>query len=395
MKLWKVLSANPMLVLFYLYFICSPLWSADPTDSLIRILKDFGSAVIVLTAIMSEKKPQEALRAVFVRCACVMIPLSVLFSHFSFAYIGRSYARNGALLITGVAPSKNSLGEMVMILGLFLVWDHLETRPANSRWPWSGMRWDFWVLLLMGFYLLRASDSKSALVSLLFGLALILGRKLFASRGAATVLFLIALSLPFVVLLMTQQFSDTMAPALSAMGRDATFTGRTDIWKHITLTTVNPWIGAGFYNFWGGPGGAAVAIEMQTEVPNAHNGYVDTFLDGGLIGVALLFLMLVVSGIRLLRNLRASRYYQFRFALLIVAMVAGCTESNFGRPSVLWFATVLAMMEFPSLKAHETLSHERQVFGSSGGVVDHNGNFAECASQVGCVVDPRLGEKTT
>ena len=100
---------------------------------------------------------------------------------------------------------------------------------------------------------------------------------------------------------------------------------------------------------------------MQTDVPNAHNGYLDTFLDGGMIGVALLAFMLVAAGIRLLHNLRVSRYYQVRFALLIVAIFGGCTESNFGRLSLLWFATILAIVDFPFLKAKETLAPAQEV----------------------------------
>jgi O-antigen ligase len=362
-KLRKVLFANTSLLLFYLYFICSPLWSGDPADSLIRILKDFGLTVVVLAAIMSEKQPEEALRAVFVRCASILIPLSVFFSRFTFAGFGRTYALNGAPMITGVNMYKNSLGEMVMVFGLFLVWDHLETRPANSKWPWSGMRWDVLVLSLMGLYLLKASDSKTSLVLLLIGLGLIYGRGVFGSRGASTVLFLSVLSLPYPFL---SRFSYTVAPALNAIGRDASFTGRTDIWKHITLTTVNPWVGEGFYNFWGGPGGRAIQTAMQSGVPNAHNGYLDIFLDGGLIGVALLGLVFVASGIELLHNLRVSRYYQFRFTLLIVAILGGCTESNFGRMSVLWFVTVLALVEFPFMKGSVTSDRQQQNSTSEG-----------------------------
>jgi len=210
------------------------------------------------------------------------------------------------------------------------------------------------VLLLMGFYLLKATDSKSSLVCLLFGLTLILGSRWFASKGVATVALLLALSSPF-LLLLTQQYSEFFTPLFNALGRDVTFTGRTDIWNHITFSTVNPIFGAGFYNFWGGPGGQAIRDAMQTPVPNAHNGYLDTFLDGGIIGVALLFLLLAASGIRLLNNLRGSRYYQVRFALLLVAIVGGCTESNFGRLSLLWFATMLALVEFPSQKAGDKI----------------------------------------
>ena len=95
---------------------------------------------------------------------------------------------------------------------------------------------------------------------------------------------------------------------------------------------------------------------MQTEVPNAHNGYLDIFLDGGVIGVILLFILLFTAGNRLLRNIDVNRFQRVKFALLIVAIFGGVTESNFGRPSLLWFTTVLAVMDLPSLNADEKLS---------------------------------------
>jgi O-antigen ligase len=160
--------------------------------------------------------------------------------------------------------------------------------------------------------------------------------------------FGVALSLPF-WLLLTQQFRSLFTPLLSVLGRDATFTGRADIWEHIDASTVNPIVGAGFWNFWGGKGGAAISAAMQTGVPNAHSGYLDIYLDGGLIGLVLLFLLLLTTGNRLVRDARRSRFDRLKFALLTVAVVVNLTESNFARPSLIWFTTVLAMLQFVPL----------------------------------------------
>ena len=93
-----------------------------------------------------------------------------------------------------------------------------------------------------------------------------------------------------------EKFSEVLAPLLHALGRDLTFTGRSEIWTHITLETVNPIYGSGFWNFWGGPGGTRVNEAMHGVIPNAHNGYMDMYLDGGFIALALLYFMLIVCG---------------------------------------------------------------------------------------------------
>jgi exopolysaccharide production protein ExoQ len=349
LKWSKVFTANVAIMLFYGYFVASCLWSTSPVDSLIRVLKDFGANIIVISVILSDKKPVEALRAVYVRCACVLIPLSADLVKFS--PLGRQYARNGDVTYIGAAVQKNSFGELLLVFMMFLVWDHLETRSVvGLKRLWSGLRWDTWVLLLMGLWLLHLSDSQTSFVSLLMGLALLLRTGWLASRRVSRLVFMVALSLPL-LLLCTQEFSSVFTPLLEGLGRDPTFTGRTDIWQHITFTTVNPLIGAGFYNFWGGPGGNAIRAAMQTGVPNAHDGYLDIFLDGGLIGVFLLSCVLVTSGRRLIRLLPQHRYYRLGFAFLIIAIVHNVTETSFGRLSPLWFTTLLVMLDFPMLRA--------------------------------------------
>lgn len=344
----KLFASNPAIMLFYGYFLISCLWSVYSADSLIRVLKDFGATIVVISVILSEKKPGEAVRAVYVRCACVLIPLSADFVRFS--PLGKQYARNGLVSYVGVAVQKNSFGELLLIFMLFLVWDHLEARSiVGGKRIWSGLRWDTSVLLLMGLWLLQLSDSQTSFVTLVMGLALVLRTGWLASQKVSRAILAVALSLP-ILLLFTQEFSSVFTPLLESLGRDATFTGRTDIWKHITFTTVNPLIGAGFWSFWGGPGGREVAVAMQTGIPNAHDGYLDIFLDGGLIGVFLLSCVLVTSGRRLIRSLPLHRYYRVGFAVLVIVVVHNVTETSFGRLSPLWFTTLLMIVDFPGLR---------------------------------------------
>jgi O-antigen ligase len=344
----KVFAANVAIMLFYGYFVISCFWSTYPQDSLVRVLKDFGATIIVISVILSDKKPLEALRAVYVRCACVAIPLSAYLVRFS--PLGKQYARNGDVTYIGAAVQKNSFGEMLLIFMIFLVWDHLEARSmAGAKRLWSKMRWDCLVLLLMGAWLLYLSGSQTSIVSLLIALALVLRTGWLASRHVSRLVFIVALSLP-ILLLCTQEFGSVFNPLLAMLGRDATFTGRTDIWHHITFSTVNPLIGAGYWNFWGGPGGRAISAAMKTGIPNAHDGYLDIFLDGGLIGLFLLSYVLVTSGRRLIRNLSVHRFYRLSFAFLIIAIVHNLTESSFARLSALWFTTLLMLVDFTSLR---------------------------------------------
>jgi O-antigen ligase len=212
----------------------------------------------------------------------------------------------------------------------------------------------------MGFWLLAQSHSKTALICVLLGAALLVRGRRFNSVVANTFAFVGALSLPLIVLL-TQEFKWLLAPLVGAIGRDLTFTGRTEIWSHITLATVNPLIGAGFWSFWGGKGGTAIKHALQTGIPSAHNGYLDIYLDGGFIGLALLCGLIWLRGRGFIRDLNENRrkktanlgvsgFQQFRFAVLVVAIIYNISESAFARPIFIWFTTLLILYEFPQVK---------------------------------------------
>jgi exopolysaccharide production protein ExoQ len=282
----KLIVSNIPLMMFYVYFAISISWSGDPLGSTKRLVKDFGM-LSVISLILSEKNPLEAIRTVYVRCACVLFPLSVVFNHW-FPQFARSFSVEGEPVYTGVTTQKNTLGEIVLVFSLFLIWDYLETRPA--KWQWRDFPWDRLLLLGMGLQLLSVCQSKTALLCLFLGAALIVRSGRFASKMVSRIVLVGALSLPY-LLFFAQQFNSVIAPMVEAMGRNMTFTGRTDIWEHITSRTVNPLIGAGYWNFWGGPGGFEISELMQTSIPNAHNGYLDIYLDGGIIGLILLFFM--------------------------------------------------------------------------------------------------------
>jgi exopolysaccharide production protein ExoQ len=343
-KWGKILAANIPLLMFYLYFAISIAWSEDPIGSTKRLVKDFGM-LFVIAAIFSEKNPLDAVRAVYVRCACILFPLSAVFIKW-FPEYARTFGADGQMMFTGVTTQKNTMGEIVLIFGLFMVWDCIETWPSKrgcARLPWDRL-----FLLAMGFWLLHMCQSKTALLCLLIGSALMLRSGRLASKTFSRIALAGALSLPY-LLFFAQRFSSVIAPLLEALGRDATFTGRTDIWQHITATTVNPWIGDGYWNFWGGPAGMKVNEAMNALIPNAHNGYLDIYLDGGVIGLSVLFFLLVAYGRRLMKNLSANRLRRLRFAMLVVVIIYNLTESMYARVSPLWFTTLLVLVDLPFL----------------------------------------------
>ncbi len=363
-KWGRVIANNSAIMLFYLFFAISILWSSDPGGSAKRIVKDFG-LVFVAGVIFSEKNPLRAMRAVFVRSAFLLIPLSVVFVRY-YPDFGRSYSGTGEMMFTGVTTQKNSLGEMVLIFSLFLLWDYFASQPSISLRQIKSVPWDLVILLLMGFWLLRLSQSKTSLLCLMVSAVLLLRGKKLSSKKISRAVLTGAVALP-ILLFFSQQFSDVIGPLLEALGRDATFTGRTEIWSHITLGTVNPLIGSGYWNFWGGPGGLAFNESLHEVIPNAHNGYIDIYLDGGFIGLGLLFLLLTMNGGRFVKRIGTAvdsdRFQRMRFAVLIAAIIFNLSESVFARMDPLWFTTLLMMYEFPMKSAAKVAEPSTSVHG--------------------------------
>ena len=89
----QVISENWPIFLFYAFLLISVLWANSPLNSFKRWFKEFGN-IAVLLVILTEAKPQQAIRAVFVRCAYLLLPLSVVFIRY-FPSIGRFYSSHG------------------------------------------------------------------------------------------------------------------------------------------------------------------------------------------------------------------------------------------------------------------------------------------------------------
>jgi O-antigen ligase len=322
---------------------------------MIRVLKDFGLTVLSALILLSDKSASEAVRAVYVRCACVAFPLSLLYT--KYYDVGKSFSRGGDYTFSGIATQKNSLGDMVMVFLFFIAWDYLQSRSGHRERLWDRRWWDHLALLLMGALLLFLSQSRTSLAGVAVAFTLLASRNRWAaSRAAKTAVSGAAISLP-VLLLFTQGFSSVFSPVLNALGRDATLTGRTGIWEKINGSTVNPLIGAGFWNFWSTSNGEALAAAVvgaeEAGFKSAHNGFVDVYLDGGMIGCAVLVVLVLAAARQILRAGSRRGFHDVRFVFLVVALISNLTESFFARPSPLWFTTVLVFLNYPFRDARD------------------------------------------
>lgn len=126
------------------------------------------------------------------------------------------------------------------------------------------------------------------------------------------------------------------------LGRDPTLTGRTLLWSEVwEKIQVHPWLGYGYSGFWRGMEGPSGEIWLATgwDPPHAHNGYLDLWLQLGLVGLVALIAMLLAATARASRLARHTTGIDGEFPLLffIFILLTNIAEvSILGRNSIYW-----------------------------------------------------------
>ena len=105
-------------------------------------------------------------------------------------------------------------------------------------------------------------------------------------------------------------------------------------------------MGEGFNTFWAGERMEQLA-DKTFGIIQAHNGYLETYLNGGLIGVGLLVVLLLVTYIRTRKKLVLGMPDgSIRFVILLTAILYNNSEASFNKIGPLWFVTLYTFMEY-------------------------------------------------
>ncbi len=340
----NLISRNWSVFLFYGYLLVSVLWADSAYVSFKRWFKEFGNIIIALV-ILTEANPEEAFRAVFVRCAYVLMPLSIVFIRY-FPELGRRYSNSGGLESIGATNQKNSLGTLVTVCGLVLLWDWFErTRKGSARQD-KIERYLPLAMLGVGIYLLTQCDSKTSIVCLVVG-GLILGASrvpLLRKRLSALGIAGIAAGVVFYLLDWAFNIKEAF---VTSLGRDMTFTGRTDLWRELLALKTDPVVGTGFCSFWSDAHFQSKLPDWLADGRSAHNGYLEVYIDGGAIGIFFLIIMLLAVGWNINRQLaKADDYVLIRFAVFTTMLIGNFSESHFGRMTPVGFIFLLTAIGY-------------------------------------------------
>jgi O-antigen ligase len=195
------------------------------------------------------------------------------------------------------------------------------------------------------FWLLDVANAKTALVCSVLGmLAIAILARTSLGRKPGTVFVGVVLIVALTAIL---EFAFQIREAgIEALGRNPTLTDRTFVWEDVLAVPNNFLIGTGFESFWLGPRLEQFWSKYWWQPNQAHNGYIETFINLGAIGLILFLAMLVVGFLRALKLLgEGDPFAPVKFALVVAILIFNYTDATFKALHILYFTFLLISLK--------------------------------------------------
>jgi exopolysaccharide production protein ExoQ len=344
-RLTAIIRESPAILVYFGYCAISFIWSDFPDVSLKRWFRSVGDIVMVLV-VLTDRNCLNAIKWFFASVGFIVVPMSVLVIRF-YSHIGRSIGMwDGKLGWTGVTTSKNLLGMICLIYGLASLWrvlaawtDRADRRFARTLLVHGSM-------VGMSLWLIVMADSATSLACFGIGGGMMVLTKMSTWARKRAVLYL---SVSAIVLgLASILFLQIGSGLVNQLGRDSTLTGRDEIWAMVLEIADSPVLGTGYESFWLGPRLQKIwGLHSQT-FNQAHNGYLEIYINLGWGGVTCLAAVLV-SGLRRAVDLTA-RWHScggLMIAYFITAVAYNFTEAGFKMMHPVWIALLFVVCLSP------------------------------------------------
>ena len=291
----QVMLANKITLLLGLLCCLSAWWSIDPG---VTFRRGIAVCATILFGLYLIARYDDLDRLRLLGWAFGIVALSSVVVALAMPTYGVSQELHAGAW-RGVYPQKNMFGQfMVYACAVFLVLGLAD--PAIRRRALA------LCALCAALVLLARSATAGIALLMMLGLAFTI-TVLFRHRVLAVIG---VYGLIFGTVGLTLALLTDPDAVFGLIGRDATLTGRTDIWVPLwDMMRQRFWLGYGYGVFWDDPEGPAWYIRryLQWDVPSAHNGWAETWLNLGVVGVALFGLSFALAAFRATVRLRLGR----------------------------------------------------------------------------------------
>ncbi|HEX6910868.1 MAG TPA: O-antigen ligase family protein [Longimicrobium sp.] len=327
---------NPLVPALVALAAVSYLWSEAPGLTLRRTLALAATTLLGLwlAARFSRRALLGVLAAVLGTAAVAGLALGLLAPD-----LGRSAEFGGAWV--GVFGHKNGMGKAMVLAALVLLVRAPDEAPGRRGRA---------VLLVVVAALVVLSRSASSLVALAGMVALVPLARALAGRSV-----LLVLAAPAALCVGAVLAGGTGAGAASvagALGKDATLTGRTELWGAVLASIgKRSGLGYGYGAFWhASEESESLFAAVGWGAWHAHNAFLDAWLNLGFVGLVLLVGALAWAGARAVRDLRAGTGPEAAWPLAFLAftVTTNLTESRLLEPGTLYWALFVAVACAPA-----------------------------------------------
>ncbi len=274
---WKLLERALPAVLFAMllagWVLCSTLWSADPLLTA-RRAPEFALAGM-FGLFLTVRFPVERQLRIF-WWAMVLLAVGTVVVVYRLPAYGLDRSAGHLADWKGVFTQKNACGRIMVLATAVLL--------AGRRWGWKEVLSGALFLLVLVKSGSRAAWALEALLlagAAMFFLLRSCGKRI---RGALLGLMALLVTTGGVVAFV---FRNAL---MEMMGRNATLSGRVEIWHAVwPFVMQRPWLGWGYEAFWRGWTGPSFRVSATVHflVFHAHDGYLDLWLQTGIVGLAL------------------------------------------------------------------------------------------------------------
>ncbi|WP_315790181.1 O-antigen ligase family protein [Fischerella sp. JS2] len=296
--------------------IASLFWSNNPESTAYQLRFILRSSLFGVYLAM-QYRPREQITLLSWTAGISMI-LSLV-SVFLFPSIGTGLFEDKLSWI-GIYSHKQIFGRQLGLFALIFVVRYLDKNSNNLS-------------AILGFILVSflafKSNSKTAWLMIIFSLFIVLLYKINKQRKIRLLMFLFFSLLAIItVSLLTANLKFIVVDLL---GKNLEFNGRTPLWiLSIERGLEQPWLGYGYAGFWGSSVGDYVIkntwagshedFYRSATSFHAHNGYIDLFLQLGLIGLLIFLVNLFMTLKRVIILFIYTRAIEYAWMLQFIAL---------------------------------------------------------------------------
>jgi O-antigen ligase len=350
------LRQNTILVIILMYSFLSFFWSEYPFVAFKRWIRDFGTYLMVLV-VLTDSHPIDAFKMVFKRLCFIKISFSILLIKY-FLDLGRAYNYwDGRVEFIGVTTSKNMLGVLCLVCGLFLLWDLIESYK-NFKIKYYDLKILInIIMIIMTLYLLYLSSSATSAVCLTIGCLIIWISNTKITKNPLR----FTRNLGFIVIAILFIFFafgyDLIMLTTNILGRDPTLTDRTGIWEVVLQFQKNSVFGAGYESFWLGERLLKIWESGYGKINQSHNGFLQVYLELGIIGLILIALFLwkcykAIFLVDISKDFLGKTEKPLAFAFLIIFIIYNITEASIFK-GILWVSFLLLFISIKNTDVAE------------------------------------------